>query len=114
LIFATLTDAQRQQKLEEFFQSMRGNAETQQGSSHLWVVLLLAIALAALVFAIHHYNNRNKRVVGLNNARALQREVARAAGLRRRELRVLTQQAKTAGIDHALVAAICPSITEKR
>lgn len=97
--------------LDEVFQSVNESIETPADPTPLLAALAMIVGAILLVVV---WNNRrpsaSRRPVGLNSPSRLTRELARAARLKRSELRQLRAAAEAMQLESPMTLLLCPSL----
>jgi hypothetical protein len=102
-----------QVRLEDVFKSTQESMNSGPGAGRV-LPLVLAIAAVLVIFiVIHHRKKVATEPKSVNSPGRLAKEVARAVGLKSKEMRQLRQLAEEEGASSALVVLMCPSLLAK-
>ena len=99
-----------QVRLEDVFKSTQESMNSGAGAERLLPLVLAMAAVLVLLVVIHQRKKVATAPKTLHSPGKLAKEVARAVGLRSKEMRQLRQLAEEEGASSALVVLMCPSL----
>ena len=102
-----------QVRLEDVFKSTQESMNAGTGAERLWPLVLAMGAVLVLLVVIHQRKRVATAPKTLHSPGKLAKEVARAVGLKSKEMRQLRQIAEAEGASSALVVLMCPSLLAK-
>ncbi|MGN6503947.1 MAG: hypothetical protein ACTHM6_00135 [Tepidisphaeraceae bacterium] len=95
---------------DDVFKSMSDSANSQINPQQVISVVAALIAIVMLISIFGRRATKPKTAKVVNHQGRLTREMAKAMGLRRRELKRLKQLAEQQGVENPLALLLCPSV----
>ena len=97
---------------DDVFKSMNTTMTEEVNPAHVLAVVAAVIGLIVLLSAFKRKADRGPKKAEASHPSRLLRQLAREAGLSRRDVRELKKLAVLQGVEHPLTLLLCPSLLQ--
>ena len=97
---------------DDVFKSMNTSMSEDVNPAHVLAVVAAVIGLIVLLSVFKRKADRGPKKADASHPSRLLRQLAREAGLNRREVRELKKLAAIGGVEHPLTLLLCPSVMQ--